>query len=228
MRESEGGPITRKVKHIYCGMNADFDGTWGPKQSFAGDKAHIRQTFDASGFRAYPSPDGRKGEFLSTLSDDIVTNTCQILQVDAFCHTIHSLPLNNRSIKLRSIRGRHRLTKNLGLLVPNGAVADASANAMVPLVALCTVARFHQVAADPATLAHQLGLSSSDGLTATDLLRAAQHLGLRAKLTKTSVDRLALTPLPALALMHTHDGALRVVILAQSDGQRVLFQEVTA
>ena len=34
-----------------------------------------------------------------------------------------------------------------------------------------------------------------------------------------------LTPLPALALMRGADGAMRVVILAQCDGKRVLFQD---
>uniref|UniRef100_UPI003567DDD9 type I secretion system permease/ATPase n=1 Tax=Hydrogenophaga sp. TaxID=1904254 RepID=UPI003567DDD9 len=38
--------------------------------------------------------------------------------------------------------------------------------------------------------------------------------------------RLQLTPLPALAVMRGSDAGLRVVILAQCDGQRVLFQEV--
>lgn len=94
------------------------------------------------------------------------------------------------------------------------AVGDS--DALAPLAALCTVARFHQVAADPATLAHQLGLSASGPLTTSDLLRAALHLGLKAKLSKTTADRLALTPLPALALMRTDDDTLRVVILALS------------
>ncbi len=93
------------------------------------------------------------------------------------------------------------------------------------LSALCTVARFHQTATDPATLAHQLGLSSSDPLTESDLLRAAQHLGLKAKLSRSTPDRLALTPLPALALMRSEDNRLRVVVLAQSDGKRVLLQD---
>jgi subfamily B ATP-binding cassette protein HlyB/CyaB len=97
---------------------------------------------------------------------------------------------------------------------------------LAPLAALCAVARFHQVAADPATLAHQLGLSGSDTLTTADVLRAAQHLGLKAKLSRTSVERLGLTPLPALALMRTDDDSLRLVILAQCDGQRVLFQDL--
>ncbi len=93
-------------------------------------------------------------------------------------------------------------------------------------LALCNVARFHQVAADPATLAHQLGIASTDIVTTDDLLRAAQHLDLKAKLSHSSVDRLGLVPLPALAVMKTEDGSLRVVILAQSDGKRVLFQDV--
>lgn len=90
--------------------------------------------------------------------------------------------------------------------------------------ALCTIARLHQVAADPATLAHQLGLAPTDPLGIDDLLRAAQHLGLKAKLSRSSVERLALTPLPALALMRSECDALQVVIVAQCDGKRVLLQ----
>ncbi|NMM25732.1 MAG: type I secretion system permease/ATPase [Glaciimonas sp.] len=99
---------------------------------------------------------------------------------------------------------------------------------MAPLAALCAIARFHQIAADSATLAHQLGLASSDPLACADVLRAAKHLGLKAKLVRTTVERLGLTPLPALALMCTTDETLRVVILAQSDGKRVLFQEISS
>lgn len=105
---------------------------------------------------------------------------------------------------------------------------DRPDGALAPLAALCAIARFHQVAADPATLAHQMGLSSSDSLNTDDLLRAAKHLGLKAKLSSTSIERLPLTPLPALALMRTPDASLRVVILAQCDGKRVLFQDVSA
>ncbi len=113
------------------------------------------------------------------------------------------------------------------------AVAQGHADALAPLAALCAVARFHQIAADPATLAHQLGLSSSDKLGVDDLLRAAARLGLQAKCVRASVERLALTPLPALALMRPGGAgesqgegeSLRLVILAQSDGKRVLLQD---
>ncbi len=101
------------------------------------------------------------------------------------------------------------------------------------LAALCTIARFHQVAADPQTLAHQLGVSHSDTLDAGILLRAAKHLGLKARLSKSSADRLKLVPLPALAFLKPADDAepgqqARIVILAQCDGQRVLFQDPSA
>ena len=93
------------------------------------------------------------------------------------------------------------------------------------LAALCAIARFHQIAADPATLAHQLGWSAHQALGCDDLLLAARQLGLSAKLSRSRPDRLALTPLPALAVMRTEDGSLRVSILAQCDGTRVLLQD---
>jgi hypothetical protein len=101
-------------------------------------------------------------------------------------------------------------------------------NGVASLQALCAIARFHQIAADPAALAHQLGLQPSDAVTTADLLRAAKHLGLKAKLTSTTASRLPLTPLPALAFMQHGEGAARVMILAQCDGQRVLLQDPSA
>jgi ATP-binding cassette, subfamily B, bacterial HlyB/CyaB len=89
------------------------------------------------------------------------------------------------------------------------------------LPALCLVARLHHVAAEPAALRHALGKTPNDTLTTADLLLAAQHLGLKAKLSRTGAQRLNLAPLPALARLH--DG--RWVVLAQCDGQRVLFQD---
>lgn len=97
-----------------------------------------------------------------------------------------------------------------------------------PLTALCAIARFHQVAADPYTLAHQLGLPASAPVRVDDVLRAAAQLGLKAKLASSRVERLALTPLPALAVMRSDQDALRLVVLAQADGQRVLYQDVSA
>ncbi|MCY7308145.1 MAG: type I secretion system permease/ATPase [Rhodoferax sp.] len=121
---------------------------------------------------------------------------------------------------------------------------DAVATPDAALQALCTLARFHQVAADPLNLAHQLGLSPSQGASIPDLLQAAKILGLQAKLVHTSADRLALTPLPALAFLHTVNGDQSrgsrqsdvapvavpgpVVVVAQCDADRVLYQDQAA
>ncbi|MDM0010113.1 type I secretion system permease/ATPase [Variovorax sp. J22G73] len=96
------------------------------------------------------------------------------------------------------------------------------------LVALCTIARFHQVSADAPLLAHQLGLSLSEVPNAATLILAAKHLGLRAKSSQNTIERLSLTPLPALAVMRNEDGSDRFVILAQCDTQRVLLQDPAA
>ncbi len=108
----------------------------------------------------------------------------------------------------------------------NSGQADQTSQANhASLAALCAIARFHHIAADPANLAHHLGLSPSALVSTQDLLRAAKHLGLKAKLSTTTADRLALTPLPALAQVRLDGGDVRCVILAQTDGQRVLLQD---
>ena len=127
---------------------------------------------------------------------------------------------------MESHESPHAMRIGAAQSVSNAPPGSLPAPHVASLQALCLIARLHHVAADPATLAHQLGLSASDPVTAADLLRAAKHLGLKAKLSKASPDRLQLNPLPALAVMRTDDGTLRVVILAQCDGQRVLFQDV--
>jgi subfamily B ATP-binding cassette protein HlyB/CyaB len=99
---------------------------------------------------------------------------------------------------------------------------------LAPLHALCMIARFHQVPADAATLAHQLGLQASEHIGKDDLLRAAKHLDLKATHSRTTPARLPLTPLPALAMLRRPDGELACVILAQCDGQRVLLQDPAA
>jgi ATP-binding cassette, subfamily B, bacterial HlyB/CyaB len=93
------------------------------------------------------------------------------------------------------------------------------------LHALCAVARVHQIPADPQALAHELALPETHVPTADDLLRAARHIGLKARQTRTTTARLALTPLPALAAVRRPGGDIDYLILAQCDGQRVLLQD---
>ena len=56
------------------------------------------------------------------------------------------------------------------------------------------------------------------------LVQAARHLGLKAKLSTSTPERLGATPLPALALMRSEDDSLQLAIIAQCDGKRVLLQ----
>ena len=111
------------------------------------------------------------------------------------------------------------------LAAPPHGNAEQPPSAPSPLAALCLIARLHHMAADPAHLAHQLGWPPSHKPSTTDLLLAARHIGLKAKLICTKSERLALSPLPALALLTDEFGATRTVVLAQCDGQRVLFQD---
>ncbi len=116
-------------------------------------------------------------------------------------------------------------------VVAESSVADnAGPSASVPhgpaaLLALCLLARLHRVAADPMALTHQLGKSVNASWSATELVLAAKHLGLKAKLSRTGAERLVLTPLPALALLRDDQAGTRTVLLAQCDGQRVLLQD---
>ena len=111
-----------------------------------------------------------------------------------------------------------------------GAATPATTTASSPkphpaLVALCTLARLHQVAADPSTLAHQLGIGPCERVDTTVVLRAARLLGLKAKLSRTTLERLGMTPLPVLALMHGDEGSTCCVILGRCDAQRVMLQD---
>ena len=110
---------------------------------------------------------------------------------------------------------------------PWAAGASRATAATCPaLRALCAVARLHHIAADPGHLAHHLGLAPGVHAAPDDLLLAARHIGLKAQWVHSRADRLPLVPLPALALLHgTQPDTLRVVVLAQCDGQRVLLQD---
>jgi subfamily B ATP-binding cassette protein HlyB/CyaB len=98
-----------------------------------------------------------------------------------------------------------------------GRTANARGDALDALVLL---ARLHQVAADAGALRHDLGVGPSEVIRPNDVLRSAQALGLSARLVRVSPERLATTPLPALAPMR--DGSTALV--ARVDGQRVLLQ----
>jgi subfamily B ATP-binding cassette protein HlyB/CyaB len=95
-----------------------------------------------------------------------------------------------------------------------GKAGGASAGVDTGLRSLAILARLHGIAADPAQLAHQFSASGRT-LGTAELILAARSLGLRAKAGRLKVDRLATTPLPAIA--HAHDGTFFVLAGIQSN-----------
>ncbi len=90
------------------------------------------------------------------------------------------------------------------------------------LACLVMLARLHGVAADAGRLAHEFG-SGGEPFGLEPLLLAAKSLGLKAKVAHSRFERLATTPLPAIA--QSADG--RFFVLAQADvrNQRALIQD---
>ena len=90
------------------------------------------------------------------------------------------------------------------------------------LAALVMLLRLQGIGVDPAQLRHQLG---TDAVDVPKMLRAAQQLGLKARETRTRWERLARTPLPAIAVLR--DGGFLLVgrvgedqILVQATGSQ--------
>ncbi len=97
--------------------------------------------------------------------------------------------------------------------------ADAG-NADNSLAALCLVARYLGIPADPGELARRHGIGQGR-ITAEDLIRIARKLGLRARSVTSQWDRLARTPLPALA--RTREGGF--FIAARFADDKLLVQD---
>ena len=94
---------------------------------------------------------------------------------------------------------------------PPGQVADTG------LFALASIAAHFHISTDPFQLAHDLGLGAQL-VTSQGLVRAAQRIGLRARLVQgADLTRLAKAPHPAL--IRLKDGSYRVVIGRLPDGR---------
>ncbi len=88
------------------------------------------------------------------------------------------------------------------------------------MAALVTLLGFYEIPADPHQLAREFA-SSGCALTSTALIRAARANGLKARASKSNVNRLAKLPLPAIIRDRT--GAY--VILAKAGPASVLVKE---
>lgn len=87
------------------------------------------------------------------------------------------------------------------------------------LACLALIARFHLIPADPAQLAHQFG-KPAHPFGEVEILRAAKSLKLKAKAFRSTWEKLAVVPLPAIA--RTQDGDFFVIAKASED--QVLIQ----
>ncbi|WP_137924499.1 type I secretion system permease/ATPase [Cupriavidus sp. 2SB] len=87
------------------------------------------------------------------------------------------------------------------------------------LLCLVIIARFHGISTDPDQMAHEF--RAADGMTVQECRLAAKHLGLTTKVTRPPAARLALQPLPAVAL--DCDG--RAFVLARFDDGKALIQD---
>ncbi|MFT0865538.1 type I secretion system permease/ATPase [Pseudomonas sp. CAM1A] len=91
------------------------------------------------------------------------------------------------------------------------------------LICLLMLARFHNVAASGEQLAHEL-TDGQQAFATAQLLLAARKLGLKAKRVETRPERLAQTPLPAIAA--DREGGF--FIIARMDHGKVLIQDPRA
>ncbi|MDX7988790.1 type I secretion system permease/ATPase [Xenorhabdus sp. 12] len=91
------------------------------------------------------------------------------------------------------------------------------------LICLAMLARFHNIAISTEQLSHEFS-TSNQGLTQKELLLAARHSGLKAKVVNTTLTRLEHTPLPAIAI--DKDG--KFFILAKLDKEQALIQDPRA
>ncbi len=97
---------------------------------------------------------------------------------------------------------------------------DAPSSPDTGLACLLLVARFHGLAAEPDPLRHRFGEPGAP-FDSTQILRAARELGLKAREVSSTLDRLADTPLPAIAACQ--DG--RFVVVAAIREDRVLIHD---
>jgi subfamily B ATP-binding cassette protein HlyB/CyaB len=74
------------------------------------------------------------------------------------------------------------------------------------LIALAILLRCHGIAADPGQIRHKVGAAR---VGVTEILRSAKDFGLRARVQRTSWNRLAVTPLPGIAVLR--DGGFLIL-----------------
>lgn len=85
------------------------------------------------------------------------------------------------------------------------------------LYCFINIARFHNIPVDPEQITHALAIDK-DGMSESDILRAAKEFKLKAKVSKVGFDTLSKLPLPAIVGMKKD----KFAILAKVDEDKVL------
>ena len=94
---------------------------------------------------------------------------------------------------------------------------DNPSSADPGLKVLVALLRFQGIGADPDQIRHRMGMAK---IGVPEMLRYAKELGLKAKVQKSSWERLATTPLPAIAALR--DGGF--LLLGKAGEDKVLVQ----
>ncbi|MER8634109.1 type I secretion system permease/ATPase [Mesorhizobium opportunistum] len=89
---------------------------------------------------------------------------------------------------------------------PPQAASNDSENDDSGLLALAILLHCHGIAADPGQIRHRMGAARAG---VTEILRCAKDFGLKAKVQRTNWDRLAVTPLPGIAVLR--DGGFLIL-----------------
>lgn len=98
------------------------------------------------------------------------------------------------------------------------------------LSCLVMIARYHGIAADAGQLKHTYAVGE-DGMSTTDIVRAARELGFKSKAAEVEYERLLKLPLPAIVEIKAGDGQEAIahrllpkeyVIVAKADSEQML------
>jgi subfamily B ATP-binding cassette protein HlyB/CyaB len=130
------------------------------------------------------------------------------------------LAVTLRALKLAGSIGAGYLASRIASMLPDELPADDKRSES-GLGALILMLRIHGINSSAEQIQHRCG---SPAIGATDILRCAKELGLKAKLSLTSWDRLNNTPLPGIAALQ--DG--NYLILGKFCDDHVLVQQPSA
>jgi subfamily B ATP-binding cassette protein HlyB/CyaB len=137
----------------------------------------------------------------------------------------HALTRSEASIRWRGLAARmgqalaRRVSNRSNIGTPTAQPGSASDDES-GLRALVTLLRCHGIAAEPVQIRHQMGTAR---IGVAEMLRCAKSFGLKSRVQKTSWTRLAVTPLPGIAVLR--DGGF--LILGKLVDDKLLVQRPT-